>query len=130
MIPFLAAQAAAPFDPAPMLIHADWLEERGDLAGAAALRGLAAAGYPSLVGLALGAGSWGSVAYSPDGHAGHDRGNGVGDGHEPGPYDDCAGEKDGDGLIWNHNHGGLGCADSFADFWEPGDGSGKGESDS
>lgn len=51
MIPFLIAQAGDPFDPAPMLIQADWLEERGDLAGAEALRGLAGAGIPSIVAL-------------------------------------------------------------------------------
>lgn len=54
MTPFLAAQADDPFDPAPMLILADALEESGDLIGAGVLRGLAGAGCASLVTLAIG----------------------------------------------------------------------------
>lgn len=49
---FLAAQVVDPFDPAPMLILADHLEEQGDAAGAAVFRGLEGAGLPSLVNLA------------------------------------------------------------------------------
>lgn len=48
---FLDAQAANPFDSAPMLILADWREEQGDLAGATVLRALAATGTPSLAAL-------------------------------------------------------------------------------
>jgi uncharacterized protein (TIGR02996 family) len=53
MSPILAAQARDPFDAAPMLIHADWLEEQGDQVGAEVLRGLAAARIPSLLALAF-----------------------------------------------------------------------------
>lgn len=53
MTPFRDAQASGPFDPVPLLILADWLEERGDLAGAEAMRGLAASGIASIVALAL-----------------------------------------------------------------------------
>lgn len=50
---FFDTRSCDPFDPAPMLIHADWLEEQGDLVGAKSLRALAGAGVPSLVSLAL-----------------------------------------------------------------------------
>lgn len=50
---FLNVQARDPFDPAPMLILADDREEAGDIVEASALRALVAAGYPSLVWMAL-----------------------------------------------------------------------------
>lgn len=53
MVPFLAAQAEAPFDSAPLLILADRMEEQGDLTGTGVLRGLVEAGYCSLHALAI-----------------------------------------------------------------------------
>lgn len=50
MIEFFAAQARDPFDHAPMLIHADWLEEHGDATGAAVLRALVGAGRRAVAG--------------------------------------------------------------------------------
>lgn len=56
MAPFLAAQVADPNDSSAMLIWADHLEEAGDCAGAAALRGLVGAGIASIHQLSLAAG--------------------------------------------------------------------------
>lgn len=53
MSEFVQARSADHLDPVPMLVHADWLEERGDLDGAQRLRGLAAAGFPSLAMIAV-----------------------------------------------------------------------------
>lgn len=71
MIRFLRAQAECPFDPAPMLIRADSLEESEEPAGAAVLRGLVRAGIPSLHALALGDASLFSSRVSTMGRAGH-----------------------------------------------------------
>lgn len=123
MIYFLAAQAADPLDPAPLLIQADWLEEHGDLAGAGVLRGMVRAGIPSLIALAFQA-TFASLPYRPDdfkatawwaggeGGAGHGGGDGVGSG-------DTYGERGGagDGRL---EAGGV------ALFGSGGDGSGDG----
>lgn len=50
---FLEAQIVNPFDPTPMLIQADWLEEQGDEISASVLRGLASCGINSIAILSL-----------------------------------------------------------------------------
>lgn len=119
MNPFLAAQARDPFDPSPMLIHADWLEERGDLTAANALRGLVAAGIPSLVELALDS-TLVSGPWRPDGSGQPDEvgrmgiwrsGFGCGDGDE---FDDAHGE-------------GVGLRDALELNPRPGSGYGDGD---
>lgn len=110
---FLAAQSGSPLDPTPMLVWADWLEECGDLAGAAALRGLAEGGIPSLHALALDAASR-SALWRPDEP---DSGFGIGDGfgyrREDGGgvgvgagYGDAVTDRDGSGFGDGHGAGG------------------------
>lgn len=125
MIPSLDAQAECPFDPAPMLIRADSLEEPGDSAGAAALLALVRAEIPSLHALALGDASLSSSRVSTMGRAGHLGGrrwrrgwirrlvgSGYGCGDQCGPalgYEDkrgCEGEVDfGGGCGVGDGHG-------------------------
>lgn len=57
MLEFLMAQSTDPFDPTPLLILADYLEERGDAAGAEALRGLASAEQASVHQVAISSGA-------------------------------------------------------------------------
>lgn len=112
MNPFLAAQARDSFDPMPVLVWANYLEERGDLAGVEALRGLAEAGYASPAGLA-----WMLAAEPPaddfrleyrppiDLAIGFGRGDGFGDrggdgsGEADGLNDLADGGGDGEGLV-------------------------------
>lgn len=62
---FLCSPFDDPFDAALMLIRADWLEERGDLAAAEVFRGLAEAGIASMAILALDS-ALVSVPHKPD----------------------------------------------------------------
>lgn len=112
MEPFLAAQSADPFDPAPMLILADALEEAGDFAGAAVLRGLIANGFPSVYALALES-TLVSLPWIPNEfvHVDDDRVvSGAG-----------AGNRDGhgsnDGLSYGGGHGWRDCFGSGSGAW-------------
>lgn len=74
---FFSVQAGDPFDPAPTLIWADWLEEQGDATGAATLRGLVEGGTPSLHALALRAAPASAAIREPDGFEHRFRGGGT-----------------------------------------------------
>lgn len=134
---FLDAQADDPFDPAPILIQADWLEEEGDIAGAHALRGLAAAGYATLAMLALGACA-DSILNPDDGgiapgtwQAEDEGGQGNGD-RFPERLEWSLGGGHGDSFAVNSTHSsadgeGLGAGDGFGIFLgRPTDGRGIG----
>lgn len=111
MIPFLIAQAGDPFDPALMLIQADWLEGGGDATAAAVLRGLAGAGIPSLHALALDATMVG-LPYAPDHFRtaeGDNYGAGAGDGAW---YGYGHGERDGS-QYGGENGSGEGAGELF-----------------
>lgn len=144
MVPFLAAQADDPFDPAPMLILADWLEEHGDAIAAVALRALAESGTASLHALALNTAGisvpWRSDQFKHGHGAGDvledDRelgfGGGFGDGVNGGN-----GEGEGDGYGYEKSGEGPGAEDRYGDgtrfgmddHYGRGDGDGDGSED-
>lgn len=142
MTPFRDAQAADPFDSAPTLIWADWLEEQGDAIAAGVLRGLAGSEMASMHALAIAA-ALVSVPLIPDSF-GCEYGLGRGDslqsvslGHEEpwsGPslgcgvrdkfgYDSGEGYVEGHGMADSHH-----IFDELADIDEgkPGHGHGSG----
>lgn len=104
-------------DMAPMLIHADWLEECGDLVAAEVLRGLADGGIVSLVALALSV-VLVSMPHMTDRFRSEDH-------DEGGPEDEEAlGSGAGDAL---GDGDGTGFGAGIADWTEEGTGEGEGD---
>lgn len=124
---FLAAQVDDPFDPAPMLIQADWLEEQGDVTGANVFRALAESGTPSLHALALEA-TLRSVPWQPDVFR-HRRWSEDGYGHGTSDWIEDGDGRDGQGFGRSDGHKdhaghGFGYADGIAGGYMAGDGVG------